>query len=194
MRTLIILICLFSYFPMHSQTTKPKAERTKEIRSLYKEIITKKTNYEKYIIQMPYSGGVEFNDTLYYSLNELKLLVISDAGEFSGSTSDIYFHKGKIFFIYTRTCSEGHWMQKPTPFTAHQYRYYFDENEQLIKALMKEVKGTDFGPNLKNVYEQFDNTKNIEIKSTSPVDFSFKQVLNTGRKYKQILTTLLEIH
>jgi len=111
-------------------------EKTKIIRSLYKEIQDNLGNYttrtKSYTgeLEVPLSGEL----TGYMTNNEIVKLVKKEEEDHGPSKSEFYFVDGKLFFLFSQV-STVEMTEKPN-IHVRELRLYFDENK-IIDALIK---------------------------------------------------------
>jgi len=160
------------------------------IRENYIETNNKKKDFDVFTFNSPYYDGSIFNDSIFMDYDVMKLIKTDIGSEYTHSIAEYYFENGKVYFIYTRNYSEGHWSETPIPFHVEEYRYYFDENEQIIKILEKKVKGPD--AEASNINEIINKTPSVELDPSNHTQY--KATLKKAKNYSDSFRKLYNVH
>jgi hypothetical protein len=122
---LLLLSCLFIY----SAQSEDINLKIKNIKTWYKEIQSNRNRFTKKNIDFPDEGGIERSVSILKSGNELKIIIIGEAGGDCGEGNTIYYKNSQPFFVlYEYECFVGNIETKDVN------RYYLD-NGKLIQFL-----------------------------------------------------------
>lgn len=173
-----------------SQELSEKEKQINVVRENYIQTNTNKKDFDIFTFNSPYYDGSIFSDTIFMDYDKIKIIKTDIGSEFTHNTAEYYFKNKKVYFIYIRNYSEGHWSENPIPFHVEEYRYYFNENEQILKILEKKVKGAD--AEIPNRNEIINKTPNVELSPRKHI--LYKSELKKAKDYADYFQKLYNIH
>lgn len=116
--------------------------RIKQIRELYADYNENLSNWDTYEIKWNTAGS--YPSAVIYTDYDGKLMIkTADADEFGSGSTEYYFYKDTIQFIYSESERlTAHWGADTVRFELLELRYYFDKGE-VIETLKKQFKGIE---------------------------------------------------
>lgn len=178
MKRIITMILIFVSVASYAQIDN----RIKQIRELYADYNKNLSNWDTYEIKWNTAGS--YPSVVIYTDFDGKLMIkTADANEFSSGSTEYYFYKDTIQFIYS--ASERlttHWGADTVRYELLELRYYFDKGK-VIKTLKKQFEGVE-GQDDKVDFKQMPN-KTINLMEDHSANWKY---------YEEKITDLLRFY
>lgn len=144
---ILVLISISSYAQIDN--------RIKEIRELYADYNESLSSWDTYEIKWNTAGSYP-SAVIYTDFDDKMMIKTADADEFGSGSTEYYFFKNTIQFIYSESERlTTHWGADTVRYELLELRYYFDTGK-VIKTLKKQFKGIE-GQDNKNDFNQMPN-------------------------------------